>query len=262
VNLARPIGEGLAEIGARVDAAARLAVLLDFDGTLSAIAPTPELAELLPATRSALLALSRKPSVLLAIVSGRGLEDVRERVGIRDLIYAGCHGLMIRGRGLEFVEPTAERARPALLHVSELIAQRLGHIAGARVEDKGLTISVHFRQVAAQDREELASAVQVEAGRLRDQLRVRRGKEIWEISPKVDWHKGRAVRWILDHAAGRDALPIFMGDDVTDEDAFMALPEGITVKVGHAAMSSAAWSVAGPEEVQSFLLWLGSRLKQ
>ena len=65
-----------------------------------------------------------------------------------------------------------------------------------------------------------------------------------------------------DHAAGRDALPIFMGDDVTDEDAFMALPEGITVKVGHAAMSSAAWSVAGPEEVQSFLLWLGSRLKQ
>ena len=259
-RLPRSLEEGLAEIAARLEAAPRVAVLLDFDGTLAPIAPTPELAVLPSATRAVLLSLSRRPGVLVAIVSGRGLGDLCERVGIPDLIYAGCHGLVIRGGGLEFAEPAAERARPALLNIAEVLSLRLKHMAGARVEDKGLTVSVHFRQVAAPDREEVARTVQAEAGRLPDLLRVRRGKEIWEISPRVEWDKGHAVHLILAHAGGRNALPVFVGDDVTDEDAFRALPEGITVKVGHATMSSAAWSVDGPEQVRSFLLWLEGRV--
>jgi len=261
VGVPQPLNEGLTEIGARVYAAKRIAVLLDFDGTLAEIAATPELAQLEPGMRAALLSLRNEHDVVVAIVSGRALEDVRERVGISELIYAGCHGLEIRGPGLDFVEPQAQRAVPALKHLAEQLALRLRHVAGVLVEDKVLGISVHFRQVAAQDRQEVAMAVQTLAGRSDWKFRVRRGREVWEISPTVDWDKGRAVRWILARAAGREALPIFIGDDVTDEDAFIALPEGITVNVGHAAGSSAAWSVAGPEEVGTFLLWLRSRLR-
>ena len=260
-RMPQPLNEGLAEIGARVDAAKRVAVLLDFDGTLAEIAATPELAQMKPGMRAALLSLRHEHDVVVAIVSGRALEDVRERVGIPELIYAGCHGLVIRGPGLDFLQPQAQRAVPALKRLAEQLAPRLRHIAGVLVEDKVLGISVHFRQVAARDRQEVALAVQTIAGRSDWKFRVRRGREVWEISPTVDWDKGRAVRWILARAAGRDALPIFIGDDVTDEDAFVALPEGITIRVGQAAESSAAWSVAGPEEVGTFLLWLGSRLR-
>jgi trehalose 6-phosphate phosphatase len=210
--------------------------------------------------RDRLLSLCHMQNVVVAIVSGRALEDVRTRVGIPELIYAGCHGLVIRGPGLDFVQPQALRQVRALKHLAEQLTVRLQRVSGVNVEDKGMSVSVHFRQVEAPDRRAVALAVQTAAGQSATTFLVRRGREVWELSPKVDWDKGRAVRWILAHAAGRDALPVFIGDDVTDEDAFAALPEGITVKVGDAYGSSAVWSVAGPEEVGSFLLWLRTRL--
>ncbi|MCC7174261.1 MAG: trehalose-phosphatase [Bryobacterales bacterium] len=251
----------MAEIAERLSAAGNVAVLLDFDGTLAPIAPAPDLARLEPAMRATLLSLSEMPRVLVAIVSGRALEDVRERVGVAGLIYAGCHGLAISGRGLEFVEPEAQRRELALRLLSEQLAARLEPVSGVLVENKGMGISVHYRRVAAQDRQEVAQAVRMLTSQWGERIRVRRGRQVWEISPAVDWHKGRAAQWILRHAAGPDALSIFIGDDLTDEDAFCALRDGITIKVGDAAGSAAEWSVTGPAEVGAFLLWLRSRLE-
>ncbi len=250
----RPLIEGLAAIEERVKSARRIAVLLDFDGTLTEITSTPEGARLGPQARDTLLALSRKAP--LALISGRALGDLRDRVGLPNLIYAGCHGLEIRGPGLEFIEPAAESEAPALTQLADRLADRLHHISEAVVENKGLSISIHFRQVAEPAKREVDLAVQAETSRPGSRLRVRRGKEVWEISAAVDWNKGRAARWILGSTGNRDALPLYIGDDVTDEDAFRELQDGITIRVGQSTDSAAAWVVAGPAEVCNFLGWL------
>ncbi|MGH7451424.1 MAG: trehalose-phosphatase, partial [bacterium] len=82
------------------------------------------------------------------------------------------------------------------------------------------------------------------------------GKMVYEIKPRVDWHKGAALHWIKDRVGQPKALAIYLGDDFTDEDAFAALPDGITVKVGHAEETLAKFHVANPAEVQQFLRWL------
>ena len=249
--------ECLAEIRERVAAARRLLVLLDYDGTLATIAPKPELARLEPGMRGALLALSRRRDVRLAIISGRSLEDIRGRVGLPELIYAGCHGLQISGPRAGFVEPKALGRRPALKRLASQLAAALKHAGGVEVEDKGLAVAVHFRRAAAAAEREATIAIGSLMARAGEGFRLGGGKKIWEILPDVDWDKGRAARWILDHAGGEAALPVCIGDDLTDEDAFAALPEGITVRVGGRSPTLARYSLAGPAEVETFLGWLG-----
>ncbi len=247
----------LNEIGARAAVARRLVVLLDYDGTLAAIAPRPDLAHLEPGVRGALLALSRQRHVRLAVISGRSLDDIRARVGLPELIYAGCHGLQIGGPQISFVEPTALGLRPALERLASQLAAALAHAAGVEVEDKGLAIAVHFRRAAGAAEEKAAAAVHSLMALSGEGFRLRGGKKIWEILPEVDWDKGRAARWILERTGGEDALPIYIGDDLTDEDAFSALPEGITARVGRPSRTLARYSLAGPAEVETFLGWLG-----
>jgi trehalose-phosphatase len=87
-------------------------------------------------------------------------------------------------------------------------------------------------------------------------FRLGSGKMLWEILPRADWNKGAAVRWILDRLGDEDILSIYFGDDLTDEDAFRALPDGLTFKVGCAEATDARFRVSGPAAVEEFLEWL------
>ena len=121
----------------------RLVLLLDFDGTLAPIVERPEMAGMPDATRRALERLMAMPGVEVAVVSGRGLADVRDRAAIPGIAYAGNHGMEIHGPGVERIHPEAEAARPLLEEARRRVESAIGGVPGAWVEDKQLTLSVH-----------------------------------------------------------------------------------------------------------------------
>ncbi|HSJ07432.1 MAG TPA: trehalose-phosphatase [Longimicrobiales bacterium] len=209
-------------------AAGHLLVGLDFDGTLAPIVPLPQDAVLPPATRPVLERLAARPDTQVALVSGRGLADLVERVGMPGLFYAGNHGLEIEGPGVHRVHAEAAAARQRLSRLARRLHDEVGGVEGAIVEDKGLTLSVHYRRVAGEAgarrvRAAAHACCEGEAG-----LRVTDGKMVVEIRPDVDWHKGRALRFLRETLTAEygDTPALFIGDDTTDEDAFRELGAG------------------------------------
>lgn len=236
---------------------------LDYDGTLSPIVRDPAAACLARSTREILRRLAGIEGLTLAVISGRELKDVRKRVGLPGVTYAGNHGLEIRGPDLEYLNPPARRARPALRAVARKLSRRLAGIGGAEVEDKGLTLSVHYRRVRPEDRETVRATVFRVAGpyRSRQALRLGEGKMVIEIRPPTAWNKGNAVSLLRREAAkpgSGKVLTVYAGDDRTDEDAFKVLKaEGITIKVGPPGVKTLArYRLNGVGEVREFLLRL------
>ena len=206
-----------------------LVVFLDFDGTLAPIVDRPEDARLAPGMGDVLARLVGRMPV--ALVSGRDLADLKGRTAIGDLVHAGSHGYAIEGSGLHH-EVGAEFL-PDLDRVEAALRASLDEGGGFQVERK--RFAVHFRRAGPGGE---AAAVRAVADALKDQPRLKatEGKMIREIRPVLDWHKGSAVRWLLDRwrAERRDApFPVFIGDDVTDEDAIRALgQDGLGIMVG------------------------------
>jgi alpha,alpha-trehalase len=201
-----------------------VALFLDYDGTLTPIVRRPEDATLADATRSLLKDLARHCTV--AIVSGRDREDVRKMVQVENLIYAGSHGFDIEGPGgLKLEQHEAKRALPDLDAAERKLQKRIEGVPGAHVERKRFAIAVHYREVTNDHDvagvEEAVDTVCSEHA----SLRKRGGKKIFELQPDVQWDKGQAILWLtksldLDRA---DVVAIYVGDDVTDEDAFAVL---------------------------------------
>ncbi|HEX6133237.1 MAG TPA: trehalose-phosphatase [Longimicrobiales bacterium] len=239
-------------------AAGSLLVGLDFDGTLAPIVPRPADAALLPAARPALEELARREDTHIALVSGRSLRDLRARVALDRVYYAGNHGLEIEGPGVHRMHEGAGEARGTLSYLARVLHRELAGIDGVIVEDKGLTLSVHFRMVASETQEaRVRDAVHAQAAGI-DGVRLTDGKKVVEIRPDVDWHKGRAFRFIRDTLEERfgPGPAIFIGDDRTDEDAFGELGEtDCAIVVGdppqHA--TAAQTGLRTPEEVADFL---------
>jgi trehalose-phosphatase len=227
-------------------------LLLDYDGTLSPIVSEPDAAALAPATRGTLSALCGMPGVTVAVVSGRALRDVEERVRL-DIIYAGNHGMEIRGRGLEFVEPKAEALSVELPALTASIGEELAGIDGALVENKGLTASVHYRMVAEEHWARVRSIVEEELLPYAGRFVLRHGKKVFEIRPAVKWNKAAAGLWLASRATSGDPAVVCIGDDETDEDMFRAFPGGVTVRVGSAAPSAARYRVEDCTEVLRLL---------
>lgn len=246
----------LPEIAATVEAARDLVVFLDFDGTLAPVVDDPNMAFIPPPTLQTLASLASLEKVSLAIISGRALPDLKARVGMPNLIYAGNHGLEISGPGLYFLQPDAAKRVQALSDLSRELQSRLEHIPGTHVENKVLSVSVHYRRASADKLREihqLTNSLVSSSGGL---FQMSPGLQVYEIRPRVSWHKGKAVTWIKEAWAKRDALAVYVGDDVTDEDAFLALPEDITVSVGSAQQTAARYYLEDQGSLQQFLGWL------
>jgi trehalose-phosphatase len=244
---------GLTEAGERIRQAPALSLFLDFDGTLTPLVDQPAAARLDAPAKEALEDLSHRPGILPAIVTGRGLEDIRDRVGVDEMLYAGNHGLEISGRGVRFVHPQAAAHKRELEEICQDLETALSDIRGPMVEYKGLTASVHFRRAAPGDVAEIERRVRQ---RVTGAFHIREGILVLNIVPDIGWDKGAAVCWIHENAGAPHALPICFGDDSTDEDAFRRLPDGVTVRVGNPQPTAARYRVDDPAAVLEFLNWL------
>jgi trehalose-phosphatase len=230
-----------------------LAIFLDYDGTLTPIVSHPEKAFLSDSTRQTLRALAMQAPV--AILSGRELEDVRKRVAIDGIVYAGSHGFDIAGpRGLQRQE--AREFLPALDVAEKELREKLAGIAGALIERKRFSIAAHYRKVNESDFPRLERAASEVAARHRE-LRRMEGKKVYELLPNIDWDKGKAVLWLLENLGLKDGKvrPIYVGDDRTDEDAFRVLRQcGTGILVSEQPRPTAAsYSLKDPSEVERFL---------
>ena len=249
------VSEHLDSISGVINASPVLALFLDFDGTISRIVPHPCDAVLDKGIRQTLTTITERPDVKLAIVSGRALADVRERVGLSNIAYVGNHGFEIQAGSQFFREPRAEMLKRELRSIALQLKLALGDIEGAEVEDKGPTVSVHLRRVSEHFHDWVRQTVSEAVSRSKS-FTVRQGNLVLEVKPQVPWNKGSAVRWLLTEVLPVQALPLYIGDDVTDEDAFAAIPEGITIRVGEPVATEAQYSLPDVASVAQFLSWL------
>ncbi len=260
---------GLPDAGAAMDEIAdklrgkRAAVFLDYDGTLSPIVENPDDAVLSEGMRAAIERLSRAASV--AIVSGRDLDDVRRFVDLDHLYFAGSHGFDMAGPdGWRHVVEKGKAFLPALDAATKALEEALSGIEGARVERKAFSLAVHFRQVAESEEEEVARIVREVVDR-NGKLRASGGKKVFDVKPRADWHKGRAVLALLDtlDLAGGDVVTFYFGDDTTDEDAFRVIARdgiGIVVRDETDRASAARYALDDVAAVERFLGDLASRI--
>lgn len=239
----------------------RLVVLSDFDGTLADFHPDPTVPRPSAETARILARLARRSDLTLGVVSGRRIADLRPRLELSDHVYlAGLHGLEIEVDARRWQHPDLEEARRHVRQLFERLDEVREQTPGLLLEDKDASIAVHVRAVAA-ERQEAALA---EADRLAadwvtpGRLRRMRGNLVLEFLPDIDANKGHAVTWIArDVEAHTGASPwvVYIGDDVTDEDAFAVITEGVGVLVG-SRDTRASHRIADTSEVATLLAWL------
>jgi trehalose 6-phosphate phosphatase len=242
-----------------------LLLLSDFDGTLSEFVADPAAVRLSEPRRETLLALQARPATTVGVVSGRRLDDVRSRTRLGDgAFYAGLHGLEIEGAGERFVHPEVAVTTAVIERLRVQLETQFAGADGVLIEDKALSVTVHYREASPDTAartpalaEQLARA-ELETGR----LRVMRGACILEFLPNIAWDKGSAVQWISERVAARagETFTVYLGDDVTDEDAFRAVRgRGLAIAASSRA-SGADFEIAGPSAVEALLRRLGSDL--
>ncbi|AKN18045.1 trehalose-phosphatase [Mycobacterium haemophilum] len=248
------------------------AVFFDFDGTLSDIVDDPDSARPVPGASEALQMLAARCPV--AVLSGRDLADVVKRVGVPGIWYAGSHGFELTAPdGTHHQNDAAATAIPVLEQAAAQLRDQLGPIPGVMVEHKRFGVAVHYRNAARDRVDEVAAAVRT-AGQ-RNTLRVTTGREVIELRPDIDWDKGKTLRWVIDHlhhggthVGSASLMPIYLGDDITDEDAFDAVRHtdvrGVPIVVRHTEdgdrATAALFALDSPTRVSEFTERLARQL--
>lgn len=240
------------------------AFFLDYDGTLTPIVRDPQKAFLSPKYKEVIASLLGDKKNFVCIISGRAIEQLEGFIDLKGIVLAGNHGMEIAGPDISYVNDGALRTKPLLREIVEMLKWKLRDFEGVLVEDKGLTVSVHYRMVPIKRRPSLKRLFHREMEKFfaSNTIIVTRGKKVLEIRPNVVWNKGDAVRWILGHLSDRPLrekpYPVYLGDDHTDEDAFKALQGlGLTVLVSPRNVASeAVYFIKSVEEVYQFLGFL------
>ncbi|KAH7537870.1 hypothetical protein FEM48_Zijuj03G0139000 [Ziziphus jujuba var. spinosa] len=255
----------------------RIALFLDYDGTLSPIVDNPDCAFMSDAMRATVKKVAKYFPT--AIISGRSRDKVYEFVGLKELYYAGSHGMDIMGpvkqsiseyhangfsstdkedKDVNLFQPAAEFL-PMIDKVYRSLVESTKAIEGANVENNKFCVSVHYRNV---DEKSWAMVAQCVDDILKDypRLRLTHGRKVLEVRPVINWDKGKAVTFLLESLGLNDCddvLPIYVGDDRTDEDAFKVLREGnrgYGILVSNVPKeSNAFYSLKDPAEVMEFL---------
>ena len=245
-----------AAVAEQLTAHDHLALCLDFDGTLAPIVSDPTEAELPAKTRELLSQLAEQPSVDLAVISGRALADIRSRVGVDGIEYAGNHGLEVDRGDEVWVHPVVERHRDALAGVLDEIEPKVESISGCLIEDKYATAAVHLRRIGTDDSSHVIAHVQAVVDGV-EPISMHVDNKTIELRPAIDHGKGEAIERIVDTAP--ETLVIYLGDAQTDVDAFRTLDEmddeTVQIAVG-SDLPATGHRLDSPEDVQEFLQWL------
>jgi trehalose-phosphatase len=241
-----------------------LLLCLDFDGTVSELTSDPWKAVPLPRAKNAIAELARHPQKLtVAIISGRDLDTLLRLLGLRDgLLFAGTHGLEFIGRdGVRRFAPGVDRCANDIELVREFIGRAIPKDRGFIIEDKGIALTVNYRNAAPDDAREARTAFDAFVLQ-RPTLQLLHGKMIDEALPGGIGGKGEAVEFFMREAGVAGPQTIYFGDDTTDENAFRTLAAhgGIGVLVGAARESFAQYRIDGPVDVADILEDLVARV--
>ncbi len=213
----------------------RLAVFLDYDGVLTPIVDRPQDAVISESMRKVVQALALRCPV--CVVSGRDRPVVQQLMGVDNLVVAGSHGFEIWSpRHGTIAHDAAAGFEDLIFEVAGRLRAEIESITGAVVEPKRASVAVHYRQVDPEHHAQVTAVVDELLVEYSGQLKVTPGKMVYELQPKIDWHKGKAVLHLLQtlDLDTDDVVPLYLGDDITDEDAFRALAgRGVGIVVGH-----------------------------
>jgi len=248
------------KIKKQFDLSEHVLLAFDYDGTLTPIVKKPELARLSLPIKNLLKDLSKNPFYTILIISGRPLKEIKRFVGLKKIIYAGNHGLEIEGPKIKFINSSAKRAKPLIKNIFKLLSKELASIKGVLVENKGLTLSVHFRLVKAKKALRRLDKIfyhLLNPWRLKKKIRLTFGKKVYEVRPSVKWDKGKCLSYLSAQKSlfKVNPLTIALGDDRTDEDMFKFIKNrGISIFVGKPSTSSfARYYLCNVKELKKFL---------
>jgi trehalose 6-phosphate phosphatase len=241
-------------------------IMLDVDGTLAPIAQVFDQARVPVETQRTIASLVARPNVHVALVTGRGAATAKRMVGVSNLWVVGNHGFEIESpNGEDFADPGVAKYREVIAMAANRLQPRITSMEGVIIENKAITLSIHWRLARA----ELAPALRKVVDEVAESLglRVTEGKRIFEVKPPALIDKGTAVLALAERlTSGRDgASIIFAGDDITDEDAIRALrthhPLAVTIRVvgEENPPTEAEFALHGTEGMRQFLEELARR---
>lgn len=238
-------------------------LFLDYDGTIAPIVEQPDKAIIPETIRETLNRLVQDSGVRIAVISGRSLKDIRSRVNMDDIIYSGNHGLEIAGHGFTYEYEVPGPYKEAIENIKRELLDKLSKFEGVLIEDKGLTLSIHYRLADESIVPDLHSTLgQYYGNKI---VNIREDKKTFEIVPLLAWNKGNAVLSILKDTPlifGKEVFPIYVGDTLTDEHAFVAINDiGLTIRIGNYRHSSAQYYLNDVADVNIFLDKLAMRNK-
>lgn len=248
-------GEHLGSFKKRLSAAERIILLLDYDGTLTPICKTPALALLSEEMKQLLESLSCIDSITVALVTGRSYKDIRKVAGLKDVIYVSNHGFQITRRRSHWIHPELKSVIKLLQDLSLLLKEALSRFYLTVLENKKFTLTIHYRSEKKINVPLVNKTVKSIVSSYIAQLKVTKGKKVIEVRPRISWNKGlAAVKLLSMLKSKKDTFVIYIGDDKTDEDAFVALSErAATVRVGPGRFTNAQYYVKNVNEVRSLL---------
>jgi len=240
-----------------------LYLFLDYDGTLAPIVATPNKAVISIETKRLLGFLSEKKNCRLAIISGRDLSDIKKKIGLKNIIYSGNHGFQIEGPKIKYELAVPAGYKKILQRIRLKLKEKLSGINGALLEDKNLSLALHFRLAGKKQRSSIKTIFHetIIIYLVKNKISIKSGKKVLEVRPPLPWDKGKVVLWLLARqevlTKSQKIIPIYIGDDITDEDAFKALKnKGLTIFVGYTDYSQAKYYVKDVKEVQDFLKYI------
>jgi trehalose 6-phosphate phosphatase len=243
------------------------AILTDVDGTISEIAATPEKAVVTPSMKKELSKLKEKFQ-MVTVISGRSVQNAKAMVGVDGILYVGNHGMEYINDGEIFIDPEAVKYLADIKKIAEKLKNsELSKIKGLMFEDKGICICIHYRKCEIQEntRKRIIDAINNSINT--SELKLTEGRKLVELKPPISRDKGFIVEKILEKYDLNRV--IYLGDDVTDFDAFTKLKElEKTGKIKTASIlvlsneipdyvkSSSLFYVRNVNEVQRFFKWL------
>ena len=231
----------------------KLSLFLDFDGTLTPVAGDPDDAVLSLSMTEVIIALSRRYPVV--IISGRGIYDLKEKVAIEGLTYVGNHGMEMSGTDFSFIYDIGTVESEAIEEAAGRLSALCASYGSTVLEEKGLTLSVHFRLLSEARKSLFLKKLNRILGPYDREglIKITGGKGLVEVRPTADWDKGSALEWLMKRSPFKGSIPISMGDDETDEDAFCVVEgRGLSIFVGR-RKSVADLNIARQRDVEPML---------
>lgn len=238
-------------------------LMLDFDGTLAPIVKSYQQAVLPSQTRQLLQNLSCKKGFYLAIISGREIKALKKKIALKNIIYGGIHGLEGEIYGKKHIFPIPKPYLPILTEIRNRLTQLTSQFEGALIQDKKITLSLHWWAVKQNQIPFLKSGFDQILNQYKNTklIAVINGKKVWEIRPNTDCDKGYFAKIVTNEISkltNSHPLVFYIGDDQTDEDAFKRLQDGITIRVRKNNRSKAKYYLKNTLDVFKFLTWISS----